>query len=187
VNDAGADQCHQCGAAFDAPLAGVRTDVPREHGMGSDDGREGNGNVSVVPDDERVTAHVPESLAESLERIRAELRQVELAKSAGTGRVDALFVRPEDAVSRGVTQSRASGGAASMDDSRLRISDGAVIAFNDNWQTAPNAGELQSSGFAPSHPLESAVLITLNPGLYTAIVSGVNNTSGTGIVEVYAR
>jgi len=69
----------------------------------------------------------------------------------------------------------------------VRISDGAVIAFNDNWQTAPNAGELQSSGFAPSHPLESAVLITLNPGLYTAIVSGVNNTSGTGIVEVYAR
>jgi hypothetical protein len=69
----------------------------------------------------------------------------------------------------------------------VRISDGATIAFNDNWQSAANAGELQASGFAPSNPLESAILITLDPGLYTAIVSGVNNTTGTGIVEVFAR
>jgi len=69
----------------------------------------------------------------------------------------------------------------------VRISDGAVMAFNDNWGSAANAGELQASGYAPSNALESAVLITLNPGPYTAIVTGVNNATGVGIVEVYAR
>jgi len=69
----------------------------------------------------------------------------------------------------------------------VRISDGATIEVNDNWQTAFNAGELQASGFAPTNPLESAILVTLNPGLYTAIVGGVNNSTGVGIVEVFAR
>jgi hypothetical protein len=69
----------------------------------------------------------------------------------------------------------------------VRIADGAVVAFNDNWGTAQNAGDLQASGFAPSNPLEAAVLITLAPGAYTAIVNGVNNATGIGIVEVYAR
>jgi hypothetical protein len=69
----------------------------------------------------------------------------------------------------------------------VRISDGAVIATNDNWQSAQNAGEMQASGFAPTNPLEAAILITLNPGLYTAVVSGVNNGTGVGIVEVFAR
>ena len=46
---------------------------------------------------------------------------------------------------------------------------------------------LQASGFAPTDPRESALLITLNPGAYTAIVSGVGGTTGVAIVEVYAQ
>ena len=61
---------------------------------------------------------------------------------------------------------------------------GANLA-NDNWQDAANAAQLQASGFAPGDPNESAVLATLNPGAYTAIVSGVGNTTGVGLVEVY--
>jgi hypothetical protein len=60
-----------------------------------------------------------------------------------------------------------------------------VITTNDNWQTAANAAQLTASGFAPSNTLESAILITLNPGAYTAIVSGVGGTTGVGIVEVF--
>ncbi len=60
-----------------------------------------------------------------------------------------------------------------------------VIASNDNWQAASNAAALLSSGFAPADALESAILITLNPGAYTAIVSGVGNTTGVGIIEVF--
>jgi hypothetical protein len=67
----------------------------------------------------------------------------------------------------------------------VRISDNTTIATNDDWQSAPNVAQIQSSGFAPSHPQESAILITLQPGAYTAIVSGVNGGTGTGLIEVY--
>ena len=117
VNDAGAEQCHQCGAALDAPLPGVRTDVPREHQMGSLDARDANADVSGFSHDARVTAHVPESLAESLERIQAELREVELAKSAGTGRADGVLATPEG---RDATLSRPSHASVSMEDSPAR-------------------------------------------------------------------
>jgi hypothetical protein len=62
---------------------------------------------------------------------------------------------------------------------------GGTNLSNDDWQQAPNAAQLLTSGFAPGDPKESAVLATLNPGAYTAIVSGVGNTTGVGIVEVY--
>src|SRR4029077_3422188 len=51
----------------------------------------------------------------------------------------------------------------------------AVIASNDNWMNAPNKQEIIDSGLAPSNNLESAILTSLNPGAYTAIVRGVNN------------
>jgi DNA-binding beta-propeller fold protein YncE len=60
-----------------------------------------------------------------------------------------------------------------------------LIAENDNWVAAANAAALQSSGFAPSDPAESALMLTLNPGAYTAVVSGASNGTGTGIVEVF--
>jgi hypothetical protein len=62
-----------------------------------------------------------------------------------------------------------------------------VIAGNDDWGSDPNAAAIQATGFAPTHPLESAVLLTLNPGAYTAIVSGVGGSTGVGIVEVFAQ
>jgi hypothetical protein len=61
------------------------------------------------------------------------------------------------------------------------------IGSNDDWRSAANAAELQASGFAPADDRESAILVTLNPGAYTAIVSGKNGTTGVGIVEVFAR
>ena len=59
------------------------------------------------------------------------------------------------------------------------------IAINDNWQSAANSATIQSSGFAPSNPLESAIYTTLNPGAYTAIVSGSGGAVGVGLVEVF--
>jgi hypothetical protein len=59
------------------------------------------------------------------------------------------------------------------------------IAFNDNWAEAANAADITASGFAPSEPLESAILVTLQPGAYTAIVTGVGGTTGVAIVEVF--
>ena len=68
----------------------------------------------------------------------------------------------------------------------VRSSDQATLAINDDWGSALNASAISASGFAPSDPLESAILITLPPGGYTAIVSGVGGTTGVGIVEVFA-
>jgi len=67
----------------------------------------------------------------------------------------------------------------------VRSSDGAVIATNDSWQADPNAAQLSASGFAPSNPAEAAVLVNLEPGPYTAIVSGANGATGVALVEVY--
>ena len=68
-----------------------------------------------------------------------------------------------------------------------RSSDGAIIASNDNWQTAANAAAILATGLAPVSPFESAILITLPPGAYTAIVTGANGGTGVGILEVFAQ
>ena len=67
----------------------------------------------------------------------------------------------------------------------VRMSDGATIATNDDWQSDASASQVQADGFAPSDPREAAIKITLPPGAYTAIVSGADGGSGTGMVEVY--
>jgi hypothetical protein len=75
----------------------------------------------------------------------------------------------------------------------LHDSHGALIASNDNWVTTIIGGvitqnqvrDIMNSGYAPSNGLESAIIADLQPGNYTAIVRGVNNTTGVGLVEVY--
>ncbi|QJR16528.1 RCC1 domain-containing protein [Usitatibacter palustris] len=71
----------------------------------------------------------------------------------------------------------------------VRQSDNMAIASNDNWQTQNNPADLSAilaSGIVPQHPLESAIIMTLPPGAYTAVMYGVGNTTGIGLVGVYA-
>jgi hypothetical protein len=46
---------------------------------------------------------------------------------------------------------------------------------------------IAAAGLAPSNTKESAIAATLPPGLYTAILAGLNNGTGIGLVEVYDR
>jgi hypothetical protein len=62
-----------------------------------------------------------------------------------------------------------------------------VIASNDDFGSAPNLAQIQGTGVAPTNGLESAIYITLDPGAYTAIVSGYGGGTGVGIVEVFAQ
>src|SRR5438552_5867318 len=62
---------------------------------------------------------------------------------------------------------------------------GALIAFNDNWGDAPNKQQIIDAHLAPPNAAEPAILATLNPGNYTAIVRGANNTTGVALVEGY--
>jgi hypothetical protein len=68
----------------------------------------------------------------------------------------------------------------------LRNSNGAVIIANDNWMDNPvQAALITAAGLAPSNTLESAIASTLPPGQYTALLAGLNNGTGNGLVEVY--
>ena len=70
----------------------------------------------------------------------------------------------------------------------LRNSQGTLIASDDNWIDDSNqAAVIQAAGLAPADSLESAIAVTLMPGTYTALLSGVNNGTGVGLVEVYDR
>jgi hypothetical protein len=70
----------------------------------------------------------------------------------------------------------------------LRDENGSLLVSNNDWQDdAAQAAELTTAGLAPSEDEESAIAATLPPGLYTAILSGLNNTTGVGLVEVYDR
>lgn len=60
-----------------------------------------------------------------------------------------------------------------------------ALASNDNWGDAPNRQEIEETGIAPTHTQESAILTVLEPGAYTAVVRGANNTEGIGLAEVY--
>ena len=70
---------------------------------------------------------------------------------------------------------------------------GELIASNDNWVrtiiggiiTQSQVRDIMNSGYAPTNGLESAIIADLPPGNYTAIVRGVNDTTGVGLVEVY--
>jgi uncharacterized delta-60 repeat protein len=66
----------------------------------------------------------------------------------------------------------------------LRDGDGALVEFNDDWETGEKQ-ELMDQKLAPTDPREAAIRTTLNPGLYTAIVRGKDDTTGVGLVEVY--
>lgn len=67
----------------------------------------------------------------------------------------------------------------------LRNSANTLVTQNDDWRDDPNASTIQAKGFAPSHDWESAVITTLAPGSYTAIVRGFNDASGIAVAEVY--
>jgi hypothetical protein len=63
---------------------------------------------------------------------------------------------------------------------------GAATIINDNWRDDPvQEAAILATGIQPTHNLEAAIDITLNPGTYTAVIRGRNNTSGVALVEVY--
>jgi hypothetical protein len=70
----------------------------------------------------------------------------------------------------------------------LRDSNGALLLMNNDWQDDPaQAAELIAAGLAPTNQLESGIAATLPPGPYTALLAGLNNGIGIGLVEVYDR
>ncbi|MEP6956301.1 MAG: PQQ-dependent sugar dehydrogenase [Chthoniobacterales bacterium] len=97
---------------------------------------------------------------------------------------------PKDFVLRGVGPSLTVDGqpvAGRLADPTLLLQDsnGTPITTNDDWMNGPRQGEIFNLGLAPSHPKESAIIATLQPGAYTATMRGVSGGTGIGVVEIF--
>jgi hypothetical protein len=67
----------------------------------------------------------------------------------------------------------------------LHDGNGALLVVNDNWKDTQQT-EIEATGLAPTNDVESAIVFFAPPGNTTAIMRGKNNTTGNGLVEVYA-
>lgn len=96
---------------------------------------------------------------------------------------------PKRLAIRAIGPSSGLGGAVADPILELHDSSGATIATNDNWFDAANQQEVRDIGLVPGTPNESVILTTVpsstSGAAYTAIMRGVNNTTGLGVVEVY--
>ena len=75
-------------------------------------------------------------------------------------------------------------GAVGDPNLELRDQNGALIRANDNWKST-QASEIQTAGLAPSNDLDAALVATLAPGNYTAILAGTSGGKGVGLIELY--
>jgi hypothetical protein len=97
---------------------------------------------------------------------------------------------PKKVILRAIGPSLPLGAAALADPVlALHFPDGSV-AINDNWKIDDQSGQsqqaiIEATTIPPASDLESALVQTLAPGNYTAIVSGKNGGTGVGLIEVY--
>ena len=127
-----------------------------------------------------------------LDAASSKLVNISTRAFVGTGSdvmIAGLIVKISNAkvVARGVGPSLGAFGVQNpLPDPRLDLynSQGSVIEANDDWQ-APKAAEIWNTALAPRDDSEAAVLTTVGPGNYTAILSDKNGAAGVGLVEVY--
>jgi hypothetical protein len=67
----------------------------------------------------------------------------------------------------------------------LHDANGTLLMSDDNWKDSVQQAEIEATGLAPTNDLESAILMTLPPGGYTAIVAGSGGLTGVALVEIY--
>ena len=99
---------------------------------------------------------------------------------------------PKQVIVRAIGPSIQAGGTpvdGRMTDPTLELYDGsgALMASNDNWKDSPERAGIEATGIPPTDDREAAIVRTLPPGSYTAIVRGKDNSTGIALVEVYDR
>ena len=118
--------------------------------------------------------------------------QVETGNDVLIGGIIVVGSDPQKVIVRAIGPSLGGAGVAgALQDPALELhdGDGTLIASDDNWRDTQEA-EIIATGVPPTNDLESAIVATMpaSPtGIdYTAIVRGVNGTTGVALVEVYA-
>ena len=135
---------------------------------------------------ERASTPTPTPTPTTLGNISTRL-SVQSGDSVLIGGFIIAGTEPKKVLLRAIGPSLTSFGVSdALTDPILELHSGAaILATNDNWMDAPNKEEIINSTLAPNNGLESAILMTLSPGAYTAIMSGVNNTTGVALMEAY--
>jgi hypothetical protein len=96
--------------------------------------------------------------------------------------------QPKKLILRALGPSLGSAGIANaMQNPYLELHDssGAAIASNDDWQSSDQRDQIVATGIPPHDDRESAIVATIAPGNYTAVLRGVDETTGVAVVEVY--
>jgi hypothetical protein len=80
-----------------------------------------------------------------------------------------------------------SGVQGALQDTTLQLFDGngSQIFFDDDWRTGGQQQQIIDTAIPPKDDRESAIVATLNPGAYTAVVKGKGGTTGVAVVEAY--
>ncbi len=68
----------------------------------------------------------------------------------------------------------------------LKLMSGATeLRSNDDWQSESNSDDIVATTIPPSNAKESSLLVRLEPGTYTAVVTGANDATGISLIEVF--
>jgi hypothetical protein len=113
--------------------------------------------------------------------------QVQTGNNVGIGGFIITGTAPKRVLLRAVGPSLTQAGVpGALADPVVELRRSSFTITNDNWRDNPTqAAAIIASGIPPTNDLESAIVATLNPGAYTAVVTGKNGTSGVALVEVY--
>ena len=160
-------------------------------------GQDANGEIYVLADTNigptgttgRILKIVPAPATSALVNLSTRLR-VQIGDKVLIGGFILIGSAPKRVMLRGIGPSLVINGQplpGRLEDPTLTLFDGAgnSVASNNDWMNSPQKQEISDSTIAPTDPKESAIIATLQPGNYTAIMSGVDGTTGIGVVELY--
>jgi hypothetical protein len=171
------------------PITGAFTNAPNGSRFPTTDGA--GSFIATYSDNHLVLSNFQTKPPDQLLNISTRMRVL-----AGDNVLIAGFIitgtDPKKVIIRGLGPSLGAVGVqGALTDTTLELHQGAnTLATNDNWKIDDQSGQSQEATISattipPSNDLESALVVTLNPGAYTAVLAGKNQTIGIGVVEVY--
>ena len=167
-------------------LSLAQIDDPQLGGTGGDADGDGEDNLSeflsaTEPNDPNSVVHTSRQLNVSTREMVGTGENVLIGGFIVSGSA------PKQVLLRAIGPSLGAFGVTGvLQDPTLELHDSteAVIFLNDNWRETQEAA-IAATGLQPSDDREAAVLATLEPGAYTAILQGKNNTTGNALIEAY--
>jgi glucose/arabinose dehydrogenase len=188
-------------------LDDLNSAVIREFRIGNDEralglllkgfGQDANGEIYALADTNigptgttgRVLKIIPAPASPALVNLATRMR-VQTGDNVLIGGFILIGSAPKKVILRAIGPSLTVNGQplpGRLSDPTLTLFDGAgnALATNDDWMNSPQKQQIIDSTVAPTDPKESAIVATLQPGNYTAIMSGVGTATGIGVVELY--